>query len=57
MLKPRPRRIGEVQRQVADDDLVGGGSTQLACQAVVVEPYAGSVSPVYLSIDVGWRKR
>jgi hypothetical protein len=31
MLKPRPRRVGEVQRQVADDDLVGGGSTQPAC--------------------------
>jgi hypothetical protein len=41
MLKPHPRRVGEVQRQVEDDDLVGGGSAQLACQAVVVEPYAG----------------
>jgi uncharacterized membrane protein len=41
VLEPRPRRVGEVQRQVADDDLVGGGSAQLACQAVVVEPYAG----------------
>jgi hypothetical protein len=30
-----------VQRQVADDDLIGGGSTQLTCQAVVVEPYTG----------------
>jgi hypothetical protein len=25
MLKPRPRRVGEVQGQVADDDFVGGG--------------------------------
>jgi hypothetical protein len=41
VLKPRPRRVGEVQRQVADDDFVGGGSAQLACQAVVVEPYTG----------------
>jgi hypothetical protein len=41
VLEPRPCRIGEVQRQVADDDLVGGGSTQLARQAMVVEPYAG----------------
>jgi hypothetical protein len=41
MLKPHPRRVGEVPRQVADDDLVGGGSAQLACQAVVVEPYTG----------------
>jgi hypothetical protein len=47
-----------VQRQVADDDLIGGGSAQLACQAIVVEPHTrGSVSPVYLSIEVGWRKR
>jgi hypothetical protein len=46
-----------VQRQVADDDLVGGGSAQLACQAVVVEHTRGSVSLFYLSIDVGWQKR
>jgi hypothetical protein len=57
VLEPCPHRVGEVQRQVANDDLGGGGCTQLACQAVVVEPYAGSVSPLYLSIDVGWRKR
>jgi hypothetical protein len=24
-----------------DDDLVGGGSAQLACNAIVVEPYTG----------------
>jgi hypothetical protein len=30
-----------VQRQVADDDLVGGGSAQLACQAIVIEPHTG----------------
>jgi hypothetical protein len=41
MLEPCSCRIGEVQRQVADDHLVGGGSAQLACQAVVVEPYTG----------------
>jgi hypothetical protein len=45
MLKPRPRRVSEVQRQVADDDLVGGGSAQLTCQTVVVEPYAGVCFP------------
>jgi hypothetical protein len=45
-----------VQRQVADDDFVGGGTTQLALQVIVVEPYTGSVSLVYLSIDVGWPK-
>jgi hypothetical protein len=37
--------------------LVGGGSAQLAHQAIVIEPYTMSVSPMYLSIDVGWRKR
>jgi hypothetical protein len=57
VLEPRPRRIGEVQGEVTDDNLVGGGPAQLRRQAVVVEPYAGSVSPLYLSIDVGWRKR
>jgi hypothetical protein len=57
MLKPHPRRVGEVQQQVADDDLIGGGPAQLARQAVVVEPYAVSVSLLYLSIDVGWLKR
>jgi hypothetical protein len=35
-----------VQQQVADDDLVGGGSAQLAHQAVVAEPSRGSVSPL-----------
>jgi hypothetical protein len=48
MLKTRPRQVGEVQQQVADDDLVGGGSAQLAHQAVVVEPYAGVRLPVVL---------
>jgi hypothetical protein len=41
VLEPCSRRVGEVQRQIGDDDLVGGGSAQLACQAVVVEPYTG----------------
>jgi hypothetical protein len=27
MFKPSPHRVCEVQRQVADDDLVGGGSS------------------------------
>jgi hypothetical protein len=31
VLEPRPGRIAEVQGQVADDDLVAGGSAQLAC--------------------------
>jgi hypothetical protein len=48
MLKPRLRRVGEVQRQVADDDLVSGGSAQLSCQAVVVEPYTGVCLPCVL---------
>jgi hypothetical protein len=28
-----------VQRQVADDNLVGGGSVQLTRQAIVIEPH------------------
>jgi hypothetical protein len=39
VLEPRPRRVCEVQRQVADDDLVGGGPAQLARQAIVVESH------------------
>jgi hypothetical protein len=46
-----------VQGEVADDILVAGGSAQLTHQAVVVEPHTGSVSPLYLTIVVGWRKR
>jgi hypothetical protein len=48
VLEPRPRRVGEVQGNVTDDNLVGGGSAQLACQAVVVEPYAGVRLPIVL---------
>jgi hypothetical protein len=39
MLEPCPGRVREVQRQVADDDFVGGATAQLARQAIVVEPY------------------
>jgi hypothetical protein len=46
MLKPCSRRVGEVQGQVTDDDLVSGGSAQLACQAVVIEPYTWVRLPV-----------
>jgi hypothetical protein len=43
LFTPSRRHQGpfKVQRQVADDDLVGGGSAQLACQAIVVEPHTG----------------
>jgi hypothetical protein len=57
VLEPCSLRVGEVQRQVADDDLVGGGSAQLTCQEVVVEPYAGVCLPCVLVDRVGWRKR
>jgi hypothetical protein len=30
VLESRPSRVREVQRQVADDNLVGGGAAQLA---------------------------
>jgi hypothetical protein len=39
VFEPRPGRVREVRRQVADDDLIGGGATQLACQAIIVEPH------------------
>jgi hypothetical protein len=39
VFEPRPRRVYEVQWQVANDDLVGGGPAQLACQALVIEPH------------------
>jgi hypothetical protein len=46
VLERRLRRVGEVQGEVTDDNLVGGGPAQLARQAVVVEPYAGVRLPV-----------
>jgi hypothetical protein len=33
VLEPCPRRVGEVQGEAADDDLVTGGSAQLARRA------------------------
>jgi hypothetical protein len=30
VLEPRPSRVREMQRQVTDDELIGGGATQLA---------------------------
>jgi hypothetical protein len=46
MLEPRPRRVSEVQGEVADDSFVAGGSTHLTRQAVVVEPHTGVRLPV-----------
>jgi hypothetical protein len=57
VLEPRPRRVGEVQGEVTDDNLVGGGPAQLTRQTVVVEPHAGVRLPVVLDDRVGWRKR
>jgi hypothetical protein len=31
VLEPRPRRVGEVQGEVADNNLVAGGPTLLTC--------------------------
>jgi hypothetical protein len=31
VLEPRPCRVGEVEGEVVDDDLVAGSSAQLAC--------------------------
>jgi hypothetical protein len=52
VLEPRPSRVREVQRQVADDHLVGGGVAQLADQAVVVETYVWVCLPRVL-VDRG----
>jgi hypothetical protein len=48
VLKPRSHRVGEVQGEVTDDNLVGGGPAQLTCQVVVVEPYSGVRLPIVL---------
>jgi hypothetical protein len=48
VLEARPRRVGEVQGEVTDDNLVGGGPSQMTRQAVVVEPYVGVCLPVVL---------
>jgi hypothetical protein len=45
-----------VQGYVTDDDLVGGGSAQLARQAVVVEPYTGVCLPVLFVNRLGLAK-
>jgi hypothetical protein len=52
VLQPCPRQVCEVQRHVADDDLVGGGPTQLACQAIVVYPHTRVCLPCVL-VDRG----
>jgi hypothetical protein len=57
VLEPHLPRVCELQRQVAHGDFVGGGPAQLARQAIVVEPHTRVRLPVYLSIEVGWRKR
>jgi hypothetical protein len=48
VFEPCPRRVGEVQGEVADDSLVAGGSAQLTRQAVVVEPHTRVRLPVVL---------
>jgi hypothetical protein len=53
VLETRPRRVGEVQGEVTDDNLVSGGPDQLTRQAVVVELHAGVRLALYLTIDVG----
>jgi hypothetical protein len=53
VLEPRSRRVGEVQGEVADDNLVVGGPVHLTCQTVVVEPHAGVRLPVVLDDHCG----
>jgi hypothetical protein len=53
VLEPRPCRVGEVQGEVADDDLIAGGPAELTCQAVVIELYTGVRLPVVLDDSRG----
>jgi hypothetical protein len=46
VLEPRLCRVGEMQGEVTDDNLVGGGPAQLTRQAVFVAPYTGVRLPV-----------
>jgi hypothetical protein len=48
VLEPCSRRVSEMQGEVADDNLVAGGSAQLTLQAVVVEPHTGIRHPIVL---------
>jgi hypothetical protein len=44
--KPRTRRVDEVEQQVLDDEEVVGRSTGVACEPIVLEPYAGVGVPI-----------
>jgi hypothetical protein len=46
VLKPRARRIAEVERQVLDDEQVVGRSPGVARESVVLEPYTGVGVPI-----------
>ena len=41
VLEPRSRGVSEVKREFADDDRVVRRTSQLTCQAVVIEPDRG----------------
>jgi hypothetical protein len=46
VLEPCARGIAEVERQVLDDEEVVGRSPGMACEPVVLEPYAGVGVPI-----------
>jgi hypothetical protein len=48
MLEPCPSRVREVQRKVTDDHFISGGTSQLARQAIVVQPYTRARLPLVL---------
>lgn len=56
MLEPCPRRIYDVQWQVADDGRVVGCPTRLTCEVITSSRSPGLVSPAYFTTVIGGRK-
>jgi hypothetical protein len=46
VLEPCACRVTEVERQILNDEEVIGRSTSMACEPVVLEPYAGVGVPI-----------
>jgi hypothetical protein len=57
MLEPRACGVTKVEQQVLDHEEVVGRPASVARESVVLEPYTGVVSPSYLGMLVGARKR
>jgi hypothetical protein len=52
VLEPSACGLGEVERQVLDDEKVVGHSPGMACEQVVLKPYTGVGVPI-VSWDIG----